>query len=572
MGKLCHDESCLFPLHLCRARVLNSRHLHPGEGPWPPPAVHGRPPANSRGSLLHPPPSALDPSSSYPGPPPAGPIMERESWTLPWGRPWGGTWSCPTRPPSKLTPIAGRRAFAAANSCVLAAHHLIGRQRRACVPRLSRLSVSVSVPQQRQHGRLRCLGSTSETREKAGASGSRGRQKRRGTAHPKLSLGRQAGQFRCKRTRQSRHVQSSRVGVVRLDCQTGLRGHCLLHPQYEAFSIQHPSSSIQRHCHPSPPSPPSRPVHVAVNSQTSRIPQPTSPPIGSLSGLCYRQGSQWLPISSHLQLFSLCIHTCWVAPVVLQTHCSNTHLQALPRAKPTRPLDISIYWGSWLGRYPGEFSLDTTCTFSTWQSQPIRTNCPPLATLYLHSPWPPCASGTSKHGLRERCAAVAPTPGQLASPTLRTYRPVRRPIQSIAYAVCMALSLGIRLRPQQLLCRLYPKVLKPRFLDGASTLFQRQRLTPQPPCDATNLGVASILANSPCDHDACFTAAIGWGSRSRIPEQIAPGTRRAYRHRRLRFGLPFRLGLSAQRARELQAVQPISGHAGGSLFSMYHVI
>lgn len=44
----------------------------------------------------------------------------------------------------------------------------------------------------------------------------------------------------------------------------------------------------------------------------------------------------------------------------------------------------------------------------------------------------------------------------------------RRPIQFIAYVVCMALSLGIRLRPQQPLCRLYPKVLKPGFVDGPS--------------------------------------------------------------------------------------------------------
>lgn len=102
---------------------------------------------------------------------------------------------------------------------------------------------------------------------------------------------------------------------------------------------------------------------------------------------------------------------------------------------------------------------------------------------------------------------------------------------------------------------------------------QGKDLTPQPPCDAATKASPrpAILASSPCDHNACFTAAIGWGSRSRIAEQIAPGTRRACRHRRLRFGLPFRLGLSAQRARGQQAVQPISCYAGGSLFFMYPV-
>lgn len=220
----------------------------------------------------------------------------------------GGTWSCPTRPPPRLTPIAGRRVFAAASSCVLAARPLIGCQRRACVPRLSRLSVSVSVPQQRQHDRSRCLGSTSETQERAGASGSRGRKKRRGTAHASSqapSAGRPdsfAASAPVNPAISSRPESVSCVSTARRDFVG-----CLLHPQYEAFSIQHPSSIQHPAALSSITSPPSRPVHVAINSQTSRIPQPISPPIGSLSDLCYGQGSRWLP---HLQLFSLCIHTC----------------------------------------------------------------------------------------------------------------------------------------------------------------------------------------------------------------------------------------------------------------------
>lgn len=116
----------------------------------------------------------------------------------------------------------------------------------------------------------------------------------------------------------------------------------------------------------------------------------------------------------------------------------------------------------------------------------------------------------------------------------------RRPIQFIAYAVCMALSLGIRLRPQQPLLPSLSESAETRIC--RRTLLQRQRPTPHPPCDAANQGVPpprpAILASSPGDHNARFTAAIGWGSRSRISEQIAPGTRRACRHRRLRFGLP----------------------------------
>lgn len=297
-----------------------------------------------RFSTLHPPPST----------PPPIPVLRLQgrSWNgnlgLCPGPAMGRIWSCPTRPPPRLTPIAGRRVFAAASSCVLAARQLIGCQRRACVPRLSRLSVSVSVPQRRQHDRLRCLGSTSKTCER-----SRGFWLQRSSKTPRYGsrklLPRQAGRTVSLQAHPSippYPVVPSRCRASRLPADGTSWAVSSIHNMRHFRSSIHPaaSSGIVIH-HQSTVS--TRPCRCQLPDQSHSATHQTSHWLALRpllwTGLTMAPPSPtFLPVHPHLLVDA--------SPVVLQTHCSNTHLLALPRDKPTRPLDISICWGSWLGR------------------------------------------------------------------------------------------------------------------------------------------------------------------------------------------------------------------------------